>query len=78
MIEPKVHCQSFEEAELIFASLLAQNAQLGARLRTVEKKQDTQGSPWWKRVWFRLNGWPPWYVVAEKASWRPWRRWVRP
>ena len=76
MIEPQVRCQSFEEAELIFASLIARQDQLSVRVRHLEKQIDTHGSPWWKRVWFRLNGWPPWYLVAEKPAPRFWHRWT--
>ena len=47
------------------------------RLRHVEKQLDTLGTPWWKRVLFRIDGWPPWYIVADKPAWRPWRRWWR-
>lgn len=45
--------------------------QLHARVRYLEKVIDTKSSPWWKRLWWRLDGYPPWYRVG-KRSWRPW------
>jgi hypothetical protein len=47
------------------------------RLRHIEKMLDTLDTPWWKRLLFRLDGWPPWYRVARAPAWRPWRRWWR-
>jgi hypothetical protein len=40
----------------------------------IRKQLDTLGSPWWKRLWYRIDGWPPWYVVATKRAWRPWHK----
>jgi len=45
--------------------------QLAGRVRLLEKMLDTKDSPWWKRVWFRLDGWPPWYRVGPRSK-RPW------
>lgn len=51
--------------------------QLQAQVRHLEKIVDTMSSPWWKRLLFRLDGWPSgWHVVREPA-WRPWRPWYR-
>lgn len=34
---------------------------------------DTLQTPWWKRLWFRLDGWPGQRDLnAERRSWRPW------
>ena len=48
--------------------------ELERRVRHLEKMLDTLGTPWYKRLWFRIDGWPPWYVVAQRPAWRPWRR----
>jgi hypothetical protein len=58
-------------------SLKFNDEQLAGRIRKLEKMMDTRSSPLWKRVMFRLDGWPTWCIVADKPSWRPWRRWWR-
>jgi len=45
------------------------------RLRMLEKMMDTRATPLWKRIVFRIDGWPSWTVVAQKPQWRPWRKW---
>ena len=45
--------------------------QLAGRVRTLEKMLDTKDSPWWKRLWWRLDGFPPWYRVGPRSR-RPW------
>lgn len=42
------------------------------RLRKIEKQLDTLGSSWWKRILFRVNGWPPWWITNQPRTWRPW------
>jgi hypothetical protein len=59
------------------ASLEFNQDQLAARVRLLEKMLDTRSTPLWRRVVFRLDGWPAWHVVAERPVWRPWRRWWR-
>ena len=34
---------------------------------------DTLQTPWPKRVWFWLQGWP-WYDLNGTQAWRPWHR----
>lgn len=46
-------------------------------VRHIQKQLDTLGTPWWKRLLFRLDGWPAWWIVAPAPAWRPWRRWGR-
>lgn len=48
--------------------------QLAGRVRLLEKMLDTKATPLWKRVWFRIDGWPAWYHVAAQRQWRPWHR----
>jgi hypothetical protein len=52
------------------ASLALNDEQLAARVRYLEKLIDTKNSSWWKRLWWRVDGWPPWYRVGPRA-----RRW---
>lgn len=53
-------------------SLWVNMQQLQQRIRQLEKMMDTRATPLWRRVWFRIDGWPSWTTVAEKRSWRPW------
>jgi hypothetical protein len=48
---------------------------LAGRVRTLEKMLDTRDTVWWRRLLFRLDGWPPWYRLADRPAWRPWHRW---
>lgn len=45
------------------------------RIRMLEKMLDTRATPLWKRILFRVDGWPSWSIVAKNPAWRPWRRW---
>ena len=43
-----------------------------------EQRFDTLQTPLWKRVLFRLDGWPGQRDLnADAPSWRPWHRWWR-
>lgn len=46
--------------------------QLAGRVRQIEKMLDTRDSSWWRRLWWRIDGWPRWTKVATRRSWRPW------
>jgi hypothetical protein len=52
-------------------SLWTNYRQLAGRVRTLEKMLDTKDSPWWKRLWFRIDGYPAWYRVGPRSR-RPW------
>jgi hypothetical protein len=67
--------RSLTDADVITRSQQQQIDALADRLRLIEKQLDTLGSPWWKRLLFRVDGWPAWWVVARKPKWRPWRSW---
>ena len=59
------------EAEI--KSLKVNQTQLWAELRDVQKRLDTPQSPLWKRLWFRIDGWPGIRDLnAERRAWRPW------
>lgn len=45
------------------------------RIRLIEKRFDTLDTPLWRRILFRIDGWPAWYRVVTKPQWRPWHRW---
>lgn len=50
--------------------------QLWHLVRDHEERFDTLQSPLWKRILYRLNGWPGQVDLnAERPSWRPWHRW---
>jgi hypothetical protein len=61
-------------------SLVQEVRSLSARLEAVERlisdhaqRFDTLQTSWWKRVWFRVDGWPGQRDLnAGKRSWRPW------
>lgn len=55
------------------ASLRTNYVTLAARVRLLEKMLDTKASPWWWRLWWRIDGWPAWYRVGPRAP-RPWHR----
>lgn len=56
-------------------SLQVNQTEIYRRLRLVEKQLDTRATPLWRRILFRLDGWPSWTIVAQKPQWRPWRKW---
>lgn len=56
-------------------SLLVNVTDSATRIRHLEEIIDTRNTPLWKRIVFRLDGWPSWVVVAEAPQWRPWRKW---
>lgn len=47
--------------------------QLAGRVRHLEKLLDTKASPVWKRLWWRIDGYPAWYHVGPRRH-RPWHR----
>jgi hypothetical protein len=61
-----------ESIDAEIASLKFNHAQLEARVRYLEKLIDTRDSRWWKRLWWRIDGFPPWYQVGTRSR-RPWR-----
>ena len=68
-----VRVRSIEEAELIIQS---QQARLDALEKLVSdhaQRFDTLQTPWWKRLWFRIDGWP-WYDLNGAQQRRPWHR----
>ena len=71
--------RSIEEAELHVQSLTLRVQELERKVSDMEQRFDTLQTPLWKRVYFRVQGWPGQNNLnAEKPAWRPWHRWVRP
>ena len=42
-------------------------------VRDHAQRFDTLQTPWWKRVWFWVQGWP-WYDLNGTQRRRPWHR----
>ena len=57
-------------------SLELNDRQLAKRVRYLEELIETRDSAWWKRLWWRLDGFPPWYRVGSRSG-RPWHRFSR-
>jgi hypothetical protein len=54
-------------------SLTINVEQLQQRVTDMEKRFDTLQTRWWKRLWFRIDGWPGQNDLnAERRAWRPW------
>ena len=51
---------------------------LVGRIEEIESVLSTLGTPLWKRFWFRVNGWPAWYINAPEPKHRPWHKWIKP
>lgn len=68
---------SFENAAPVIRGHEVNIKELQRQVRHLEKIVDTMSSPLWKRVLFRLDGWPSGWTVATAPAWRPWRRWWR-
>lgn len=49
--------------------------QLWHLTRDHAQRFDTLQTRWWKRLWFRVDGWPGQRNLnAESRAWRPWHR----
>lgn len=58
--------ESLKTRLLLVEQLLSDHAQ----------RFDTLQTPLWKRVLFRLDGWPGQRNLnADRPAWRPWRKW---
>ena len=56
-------------------SLRGNYTQLQDRTMDHEQRFDTLQTRWWKRLWFRMDGWPGQNNLnAEKRSRRPWHK----
>lgn len=54
-------------------SLTAKVEQLEQKVSDHDQRFDTLQTRWWKRLWFRIDGWPGQRDLnAERRAWRPW------
>jgi hypothetical protein len=54
-------------------SLIVNVEQLQHRTRDLEQRLDTLQTRWWKRLLFRIDGWPGQNDLnATGRAWRPW------
>ncbi len=68
--------RSLEEAELHIASLTIRVQELERLVSDHYQRFDTLQTPLWKRILFRIDGWPGQKNLnASAPKWRPWRRW---
>jgi len=65
--------RSIEEAEVVIQSLYARQDEILRLLSDHDQRFDTLQTPWWKRVWFLIDGWP-WYDLNGTQKRRPWHR----
>lgn len=65
--------RSLEEAEVVIQSLYARQAIVEELARDHAQRFDTLQTPWWRRVWFAIDGWP-WYDLNGTQKRRPWHR----
>lgn len=66
--------RSLEEAATVIRSVYARQDELERLVRDHAQRFDTLQTPWWKRLWFKVNGWP-WYDLNGMQAPRPWHRW---
>lgn len=73
-----VRVRSLAEAEMHIRRLSSIVDQLERDMRDQAQRFDTLQTSLWKRILFRLDGWPGQRDLnAAKPAWRPWRRWWR-
>ena len=71
-----IQVNSHEEAAVHIASLRARTAELERQVVDMQHRFDALQTPLWKRIVYRLDGWPGRRDLnADKPAWRPWRRW---
>lgn len=57
----------------VWESIVVRIDALEQRIMDHEQRFDTLQTPLWKRVWFRIDGWPgQTNLNADKRAWRPW------
>lgn len=71
--EPDV--RSLAEAELHVQCLYRKYSALERQVRDHDQRFDTLQTVWWKRAWFRIDGWPGIRDLnAPRRRWRPWHK----
>lgn len=64
--------RSLAEAEQHVRSLLVRVEELERVKVDHAKRFDTLQTALWKRIWFRIQGWPGQRDLNGKRAWRPW------
>ena len=67
------HTYQSEECKVLHESMLIRLQQLEQTISDHRQRFDTLQTPWWKRVLFKINGWP-WYNLNGKQAHRPWHK----
>jgi hypothetical protein len=70
-VGPRV--RTLDEAEIHVASLTARILELERLVSDHAQRFDTLQTPWWRRLWFAIDGWPWYDLNAPGRAWRPWR-----
>lgn len=71
--QQNVRVNSLEEAKVHIQSLTIRIGQLERTVSDMDQRFDTLQTPLWKRIWFRIDGWPGQRNLnAENRGWRPW------
>ena len=68
-----VRVRSIGEAEVVIQSQQVSLDALEKLVRDHAQRFDTLQTPWWKRLWYKVNGWP-WYDLNGIQRRRPWHR----
>lgn len=68
-----VQVLSLEEAAQHIRSLTIRVHLLELTASDHSQRFDTLQTPFWKRLWFWIDGWP-WYNLNGKQAHRPWHR----
>lgn len=68
-----VQVESLDEAAAHIAVLTSQVWALQHLVRDHAQRFDTLQTPWWKRFWFAIDGWP-WHDLNSQQKHRPWHR----
>ena len=64
-----------DETKLILESHEVRIKELQRMVSDMDQRFDTLQTPAWKRLWFRIDGWPGQRNLnAERRAWRPWHR----
>lgn len=59
--------------KLLLESIQVNVQQMQQELSDIRQRLDTLQTPLWKRIWFRIDGWPgQTNLNADKRQWRPW------
>jgi hypothetical protein len=63
------------EVKLILDSQQVRIKELQRKVSDMDQRLDTLQTRAWKRLWFRIDGWPGQNNLnAEHRAWRPWHR----